>query len=183
MGELVEVLELCNKQKKKFFFDMDGVLAKWQTDGDPTKPGFFLSRQLEERVRDLIKALVADGYSVTILSAVYVNGYAEKEKVQWLADNGLENIPHLFVPYGSNKSAAIKKSIKNDQYILVDDYTENLKQWDQAGHTAVKFLNGKNNTKGTWLLNGGRSINKNMSVDEMKTALLEIPVYQETPEC
>ena len=170
MGELQNVLELY---EKSFFFDMDGVVAKWETDADPHEKGFFLTRKCEQKAKELIRSLKDTGFSVTILSAVY-NNEAEQEKVQWLNKNELGDIPHLFVPFGSNKSAAVKRKASNRKLVLIDDYTQNLRQWDEAGHTAVKFLNGVNNTHGTWMTENGTAISLDMTVEEMKDTLLNI---------
>ena len=61
------------------YFDMDGVLAKWDTTTsveDTFRPGYFLAREKEEKVAKLIYLLQEEGYTVTILSAAYEEGTA-----------------------------------------------------------------------------------------------------------
>lgn len=175
-NELTQALcALERKNNAVFFIDMDGVLAKWENNGNPNDKGFFLSRRCEKKAKQLVRSLKDDGYNVAILSAVYQNGYAEQEKATWLDNNELGDLPHLFVPYGSDKSEAIHNHAgEKDKFVLLDDYSENLRQWDEAGHLAVKFLNGINNTNGTWLGNGGASISVEMSVEEMKQHLINL---------
>lgn len=158
-------------KKSVYLFDMDGVVAKWETIGNPNEKGFFLSRKPEQKMIQLIRELKNSGETVMILSAVYMNGYASDEKAMWLTNNGLGDIPRLFVPYGSNKAEAIEeiKDIFHGNYILVDDYSKNLHEWQAAGHIAVKFRNGINGTHGTW---SGYSISRAMGVEEMKRVLI-----------
>lgn len=145
------------------FFDMDGVLAKWEENGNPHEKGFMLSRKPDHAAIGLAKKLKETGYEVAVLSAVY-NTAAELEKVEWLEKVGLGNVIHLFVPFGSDKSAAVTSMTMSNK-VLVDDYSKNLHEWEKSGNIAVKYYNGINGTHGTWA--GKRSISKNMNAEEM----------------
>ena len=146
------------------YIDMDGVLAKWNSSAsieDTHKRGYFAEREPETKLVSLVNKLRTLGKHVCVLSAVYQNGYAAKEKSDWLDKVFDKALDRIFVPYGHNKSDYIAS---NNDSVLIDDYSENLRQWEQSGSVAVKLYNGINGTKGTWK---GRSINLDMTVQEM----------------
>ena len=150
------------------YVDMDGVLAKWNTKAtveDTKKKGYFLAREPEEKMVNLVKTLRKLGVKVCVLSSAYPNGYAAVEKSSWLDRIFDKALDRIFVPYGANKADYISS---NCESILIDDYTENLREWEKSGSRAVKFYNGINGTKGTWM---GKSISLDMSVAEMIEAL------------
>ena len=154
------------------YFDMDGVLARWNASAsleDTYQPGYFLERELEEKVADLIKGLREKGYDVRILSAAYLEGSARKDKILWLKKNGIE-AEALFVPYGTNKADVAPAG----QHILIDDFSRNLREWEAAGHIGIKFRNGINGTNGTW---GGFSIDHRMTVEQMETIVSAVAEY------
>ena len=155
-----------NKNNSIIFFDMDGVMAKWQQDGKWQEEGYYRTLEPEQKIIDLILKLKATGYEVAILSAVpSVN--AEMDKIAWLGEHGLGDIMHVFVPYGSSKAEAIdslNELCTPMSKILIDDYSQNLHDWDKAGNRAIKFRNGINGTKGTWIKD---SISYNQSIEEM----------------
>ena len=150
------------------YIDMDGVIAKWCVDAsveDTKKKGYFANREPEKKIVSLVNALRKLGIHVCILSAAYTNGYAAEEKSDWLDRVFDKALDRIFVPYGDNKSDYISS---NADSILIDDYSENLRQWEKAGSKGVKFYNGINGNKGTWK---GKSIDLSMSVDEMIDSL------------
>ncbi len=148
---------------KIIFVDMDGVLAKWEDDGqDPRSEGFMLSRKPDYSAINLVKELKRAGYEIAILSAVY-NTNAELEKIEWLKRYGLGDVAHFFVPYGSNKAEAVN-SLTKAKKVLIDDFSKNLRDWEAAGLTAVKYYNGINGTKGSW--KNKRSISHEMKTEQ-----------------
>ena len=150
------------------YIDMDGVFAKWNTSAtveDTHKKGYFAEREPEEKMVSLVKTLRKLGVNVCVLSAAYPNGYAAAEKSDWLDRIFDKALDRIFVPYGQNKADYISS---NAESILIDDYSENLREWEKSGSKAVKFYNGINGTKGTWK---GKSINLAMSVAEMIASL------------
>lgn len=160
---------------KKFFIDMDGVLARWTTGSsieEVKSPGFFLNLEAEVTLIEVVLELVRQGYSVSILSHVF-GPRAASEKSSWLEDNGLGFVHKTFVPIERPKAEYIEE---NDDCvnILIDDYTKNLKEWESShpNNVGVKLYNGVNGTNGTW---EGKFISLDQSFDEIiKTLTTEI---------
>ena len=154
---------MADTKKVRIFFDMDGVLCKWDETSsveDTFLPGYFLCREEQGNVKELILMLRSAGFDVAILSAVYTEGTAYKDKEQWLRIHGLSNVPKLFVPYGEDKSAYVDGKSVN---ILVDDFSQNLHAWEDAGFTGIKFYNGVNRGR-TW---EGYSLDRRMNAEKM----------------
>lgn len=134
--------------KKRIFFDMDGVLAKWNQNAsieEVAAPGYFLNLELEDCVAKTMEYLIFAGYEVQILTSVFNDNHSREEKIKWLKNNcpffkGKIN----FCVYGESKAKVVNAT---EQDILIDDFTPNLKDWCGIG---IKFLNGINGTKGTW---------------------------------
>ena len=130
--------------KTIFYIDMDGVLAKWNehaSEEETHEKGYFLNREVELSALSLIRMLKDSGEEVKILSSVYQDNHSINEKTEWLKRNGLGDIDKIFVPYGESK----KNYVKPGNNILIDDDSRNLKQWEEEGYTAIKFMNGINN--------------------------------------
>lgn len=133
---------------KRIYFDMDGVLAKW----DSTKtleqvcaPGYFKNCEVDKEAKALLDEIAAARMPFGILTAV-PTAEAMGSKMAWLR----ENFPYIkpsqvtFVPFGDDKSLYVDYP---ENCILVDDYTKNLLDWKGVG---VKFLNGINDTHSSW---------------------------------
>lgn len=152
------------------YVDMDGVLAIWDTsvtEADTHKPGYFRKREAQKNVVEAVLILHRMNRKVTVLSHVYTDGTAREDKKVWLKENNLEDVPAIFVPYGTSKSSYLEKIGRGD--VLLDDYSRNLREWEKAGAKAVKFLNGINGTKGTWR---GQSVNREMSPEKIVQILI-----------
>ena len=149
--------------KLKFYVDMDGVLAKWNSlasQEDTFEKGYFLNRKPDNKAIEYVQNLVNKGNDVCILSHAYQNGYASIEKREWLDNNGLENIPSIFVPYGVPKLDYIilREDTTN---ILIDDFSKNLHEWEKGkNNIGIKYYNGINGNHGTWK---GNSINPELN--------------------
>ena len=98
---------------RRFFIDMDGVLAKWENASleEMTSPGFFLSRKVDENVCGMVNQLlekqIAENIEVYILSS-YLLPISKEEKIQW--NEQYTHIPierQIYVPYGENKAEAL----------------------------------------------------------------------------
>lgn len=131
---------------------MDGVLADFDgqvnaLDRYKLETGFFSQLQtlpLLEQVR----AMLIDPQTrqkIYILSAS-PNEKTDHDKKIWLSK-------HLPLLYESHiifvRNGADKAQYANGA-ILIDDYTPNLKKWEQAGGVAIKYLNGKNGKTKSW---------------------------------
>ena len=147
--------------KLRFYFDMDGVLARWKDVSveETEKSGYFRNLDPEPCIINAVLNMHDRGYDVSILSAVYRDGHSARDKYEWLKAQGLADIPRVFVPYGEKKADYIKA---NEINILVDDYSKNLHEWAGAGNVGIKFKNGINGTKGTWK---GNSVSHAMSTE------------------
>lgn len=111
---------------------MDGVLAKWNSlasQEDTFEKGYFLNRKPDNKAIEYVQNLVNKGNDVCILSHAYQNGYASIEKRKWLDNNGLENIPSIFVPYGVPKlDYIILREIYNNRKMLLEKANNILQQ-------------------------------------------------------
>ena len=157
----VTCILLARKDKPVIYIDMDGVLAKWRQESCPEDTwakGYFLRLDPDYKMVRVVKSLMRQGYDVHILSAVYQNGHAEREKRMWLRIHGIYDRKPVFVPYGKRKEDYV------DGGILVDDFSKNLHSWSKAGNTAIKYYNGINGNKGTWK---GAYVTCDMSVREI----------------
>lgn len=141
--------------KKRLYFDMDGVLAKWQA-GTPIEtvcsPGYFANLPTEQNVVDALKLLAKkDELELHILSAVFDEPHNIADKLHWIKINlegaiWPENIH--FVSNGTRKSLALGGVDSDD--ILIDDYSKNISEWIEDGGTAIKMFNATNGRTGKY---------------------------------
>lgn len=164
---------------RRFFVDMDGVLAKWEDASleEITSKNFFISRKPDLNVCEMLELLInrqdQEGIEVYILSS-YLLPISKVEKIEW--NQKYTNIPlerQIYVPYGDDKAKALASigGIR-DNDVLLDDFTWNLKRWSGI---AVKLYNGINGTHGTW---DGFSVHNNMSPYKMMCQLDGISIME-----
>lgn len=130
--------------------DMDGCLAEFRPEA--TDEQLRSEKYYEELspIWNLIKAVrFLEKEATVIVVTKILSDPAKKGKGNFLTNVGLEGIEAVYVPNDKNKADFIKRSPRTI-YVLVDDYSHNLRQWEKSGNVAVKFLNGINGTKGTW---------------------------------
>ena len=135
---------------------MDGTLAVFSYVKNIEhlyKKGYFYTLKPIYEVLKAVKYIVTDvrQVDVYILSSYLQDSkFALAEKQKWL-DNYLPEITlsnRIFLVYPEDKAEALGKLNKDDY--LLDDYTPNLISWDKKGGTAIKLLNGINDTTGLW---------------------------------
>lgn len=142
---------------KKIFLDLDGTLAKFNVRNAlnrfQTEKGFFANLKAYKGIED-INELAKKG-NVYIISAS-PNEQADKDKATWI-DLFLPNLPKsniCFCRLGKNKAKEIKKNLNiiiNKECILLDDYTQNLVEWESVGGVGIKRLTSvADNKSGKW---------------------------------
>lgn len=142
---------------KKIFLDLDGTLAKFNVRNalqrfDKEK-GFFAKLGAYKGIEKINE--MAKCGNVYIISAS-PNLQADNDKIAWinkhLPDLPDENI--CLCRLGTNKAKEIESvlniKIDNTCYLL-DDYTKNLNEWEQAGGKGIKRLTTvADNSRGLW---------------------------------
>jgi 5'(3')-deoxyribonucleotidase len=131
------------------FFDMDGTLAKFFYDKDCLKrmyeKNYFLNLK-PYKLLALAKELTNDN-NVAIISACIQSEHCIPEKEQWLKQYFPECKNIHLVQCGTNKAEYIAQhyNYTAEPMILIDDYSVNIKEWEQQGFIGIKFCNGINN--------------------------------------
>ena len=150
------------------FVDMDGVLCRCVDVEEYAKDGAFRKlKPLQGNIK-MVETLIEKGeYNVYILSSLFDKNTGSKdEKNDWLDKYLpiLDKEHRIFVPYGIQKKDWVDQQLNLSSKsinILLDDYTENLNDWesDEAGNKyAIKMINDINNSKGSWLSKEGNFI-------------------------
>lgn len=130
----------------KIFLDLDGTLARFNVPNALNRfekeIGFFARLKPYKGIEAINK--MAKGGNVYIISAS-PNLSADIDKMRWV-QKYIPNLPYnniVICRCGDNKAVAIRKklgfSIDNQCYLL-DDYTKNLVEWEQAGGKGIKRL-------------------------------------------
>lgn len=156
--------------KKRLFVDMDGTLAEWHSESGPEElyaKGYFASLHAYDAILDAVKNIWVAAQNGEIDAELFIlsaylpdSHWAKIEKRKWLHEHlfcltgpaGQDHIPMfdashtLLVPCGSSKPEFIPGGVSADDYLL-DDYTLNLREWEQAGGTPIKVFNGCNGRK------------------------------------
>lgn len=138
---------------------MDGTLTKWKDVSsieELLEQGFYLNLESCENMIKAVQYLVEKQEDIYILSAYLSESkYALEEKKEWL-DRYLPCISEskrIFCPVGESKikyaSESLHEEISN-QWILLDDYSVNLHDWNSHGGYGIKCFNGINGNNGTW---------------------------------
>ena len=139
--------------KPRLFVDMDGTLARFHDEVKYLErmyePNFFRELKPFENAVNTIRLFekTHPEWEVYILSSVLFGEPpgCEKQKQDWI-DLYLPEIDRahrLFPDMGTDKSTVIPGGIGITD-VLLDDYNKNLEEWQQAGGTAIKFVNNVN---------------------------------------
>lgn len=146
-------------RKKRLFIDMDGTLAEWRSEAGPEelyKRGYFASLRpyptILHAVQDIWLASKAGEIDIEmfILSAYLPDAlWAKTEKLIWLdryLPEMFDDAHRLFVPCNSSKLDYVPRGVDASDFLL-DDYTLNLREWNNAGGKTIKVYNGCNGKK------------------------------------
>ena len=142
---------------KKIFLDLDGTLANFNVkdalERFETEIDFFKNLSPYRNIGEIDKMAIKG--NVYIISAS-PNIRCDIDKMLWvrkyIPNLPIENI--IICRIGENKAEIIKKrlgvDINKDTYLL-DDYTKNLEEWENAGGVGIKRLTRiADNSTGKW---------------------------------
>lgn len=166
------------EQNLRLFVDMDGTLAEFRKVSvleELYERGYFAQLPPQQNVVDAVRLLIgtATYMEVFILSSVLFDShFAMAEKNVWLDQHLLEldEGHRIFLPCGESKAIYVPERIRATD-MLLDDYSQNLHDWNHADGLGVKLLNGINHTHGSW---SGARIAFDRSPGQLANALLEI---------
>lgn len=156
------IKDLKDLQATKWVLDMDDTLAHFNKEKNSLQrfsheKNFFYILSPSKLVIYLQLAIinkVIDLDNIYIVSAS-PNEQADQDKAKWL-DKYLPSIPKAnitFTRLGQDKASIFmnKYHLENEKdlsnYILIDDYTKNLIEWQKKGGKVVKYINEYNNTR------------------------------------
>lgn len=134
----------------KLYIDMDGVIANF--DGQENALGRFINENRFFQflkplpfLKEVNKMLKKDNSDTYILSAS-PNDSADYDKYRWIKKHmpnmKTNHIILIRTTAGQKKSDYCEKGD-----ILIDDYSDNLLQWEKVGGVGIKMLNGRNSGK------------------------------------
>lgn len=157
LNDLMETYMEERFAKPRYFFDMDGVLFKFDNTLTSLEPlyeeGYFKNLPTHRlAVRCLQEMLIQDPEQVYILSHYIDSPFAEQEKREVLQElfPSLDMHNVILVPYGESKTDYVPIRVKENDF-LIDDYNHNLECWRDAGGYAIKFVNAINDRHGSWI--------------------------------
>lgn len=150
-------------KKHRIYFDMDGVLARYERHAYKGEHPLYLDKDkhyYKQVPQDPRMALVfdtilkepnIDTFALSTLSKIGSHFiYQKHDKTEWLATKHPEFPLENFIPVMAEKRIIAEYltgrplSITD---ILIDDYNANLEAWKNAGGTAIKYLNGENSAE------------------------------------
>lgn len=142
--------------KPRYFFDMDGVLFRFDNSLTSLEPlyeeGYFRNLPPHRLAVHCLQELLTDAPDqIYILSHHIDSPFAAQEKREVLHEFFPSLDPHnvILVPYGEVKSSYVPIRVKENDF-LIDDYNRNLEYWRDAGGYPIKFVNDINDRHGSW---------------------------------
>lgn len=143
---------------KKIFLDLDGTLAKFNVPNAlkrfEIEKGFFARLGAYKGIEH-INELAKNKEQIYILSAS-PNMYADLDKKNWLRRYlpNLQESQIIICRNGENKAKVIERKFNTKitkDFFLLDDYTKNLTDWENAGGTGIKRITTvSDNSTGKW---------------------------------
>lgn len=151
---------------KNYYFDMDGVVVEYDRKAyageDPLylkkNAHYYLNLEPDRTMLEVIDRMHQNsrytGDHIYILTSIHLGGSIFNEhlhdKVTWLS----RWLPYLDInsilfSVTSKRDAAeyIMNHKLSENDILIDDYNENLNDWENHGGISVKYCNGINDPK------------------------------------
>jgi len=145
------------KNNFNLYFDMDDTIVDFGADRhkDDVKQvilekGFYANLGPLPFLEEVNKLASVVPENVHIVSACVGTEFCVQEKIQWLKANlpaaDKDNV--IFTQIGENKAEIVAKRNRYRRLskydILIDDYSQNIKEWEDYGGTAIKFQNSFN---------------------------------------
>ena len=156
LNDLIEVYMEERFAKPRYFFDMDGVLFKFDNTLTTLEPlyeeGYFRNLPPHRLAVHCLQELLTEAPDQIYILSHYIDSpFAEREKREVLQELFPSLDPHnvILVPYGENKTDHVPLRVKENDF-LIDDYNKNLVYWRDAGGYAIKFVNDINDRHGSW---------------------------------
>ena len=127
---------------KFLMIDMDGTIAEYydasgQIVMTEFPEGFFLNKRPLKSIINVIQTKYAD-YTKIIFS-ISPTDQSDKEKLQWLENQGLSDWLHIFMRYPNNDKGQVlmnfmkANQITPDQIYIVDDDLRVLRSCEKLG--------------------------------------------------
>lgn len=154
---------LCVRGVCMLWIDMDGVLnryERWVYRGSSplflqSNAHYYRTAPVDKKGVELLNISTRFGTDYRILSSL-PNGVIRMEhyndKLYWLIKN-FPDAANKFLICSGSKVDYVKDMMGIDSLsesdILIDDFNPNLVEWNRAGGTAIKFINGVN-TASSW---------------------------------
>lgn len=165
-----------------FNFDQDGTLNKWRwlPLEEVRKEGYFRTTEAYETTIDASRILKSLDFTVKTYGAVWMDdGHSLSDKDWWMDRHcsHIEKKDRIYVPCGSVKADYFESFYGRpicSQDILIDDLSDNLREWEAAGGTGVKIRTPENGSHGTW-----KGYSFNCTDDAESIALYLISVVDE----
>lgn len=159
------IKDLKDLKGKKWVLDMDDTIAHFNKEKNALRrfsneKDFFLKLKPTKLLLYLQIAIITKVIDINDIYIVSVspNEQADKDKLKWL-DKHLQAIPRrniTFIWHWQDRATQFmskyhlsSKDLSN--YILIDDYTKNLLEWQKLGGKVLKYINEYNNTKKGYL--------------------------------
>lgn len=137
---------------KKLYFDMDGTCADFFEKSDCLErmyeKGFFTNLK-PLPLATIINVLADQRPEQVFIISASLGLDTDIEKNEWLNQfiPKVKQSNRIFTRVGDDKSNYLHVTADT---ILIDDYSHNLIQWQDANGSVIKALNGINNSSNRW---------------------------------